>query len=76
MMEAVDGKAKLGMVKRMNILKKRLLVREKEQALHFQEGCALAKELNNRIVLADLTYAAEKSSDAALQCQKAMTGTL
>lgn len=52
-MEAADGKAMLGMVKRMNILKKRLLVKEEEQALHFKEGCALAKELNNRKVSAE-----------------------
>ena len=52
-MEAADGKAKFGMVKQINILKKRLLVKEEEQALHFKEGCALAKELNNRKVLAE-----------------------
>ena len=52
-MEAAGGKAKLRMLNRMNILKKRLLVKKEEQALHFKEGCALAKELNNRKVLAE-----------------------
>ena len=52
-MEAAAGKAKLGMEKRMHALKRRLLVKQEEQALHFREGCALAKELNNRKISAE-----------------------
>ena len=53
-MEAAGGKAKFHMVNQMNKMKKRLLVKKDEQALHFKEGCALAKKLNNRAISVEL----------------------